>query len=60
MPGLEETEISRAIITTFHEKALDRIVNDIIIVGAGPSGYVGHQSRSGDRHRWRRAGPGRA
>jgi len=40
VPGLEETEISKAIITTFHEKSLDRIVNDIIIVGAGPSGLM--------------------
>ncbi len=41
MPGLEETEISKAIITAYHEKLLDRLQNDVIIVGAGPAGLMG-------------------
>ncbi|UCG15475.1 MAG: thiazole biosynthesis protein [Phycisphaerales bacterium] len=40
MDRLEETTISRTIISTFHDKLLDRIVNDVLIVGAGPSGMM--------------------
>ena len=40
MPGLEETDISKAIISTYHDKLLSRIVNDVLIVGAGPSGLI--------------------
>ncbi|MCK5219765.1 thiazole biosynthesis protein [bacterium] len=41
MPGLDETQISKAIITAYHEKLLDRLQNDVIIVGAGPAGMMG-------------------
>jgi len=40
MSGLEETEISKTILCTYHEKLLDRIVSDVLIVGAGPSGMM--------------------
>ena len=40
MPGLEETDISKAIISTYHDKLLSRIVNDVLIVGSGPSGLM--------------------
>ncbi len=40
MSRLEETEISKAILCAYHEKLLDRIVSDVIIVGAGPSGMM--------------------
>ena len=40
MPGLKETDISKAIISTYHDKLLSRIVNDVLIVGAGPSGLI--------------------
>lgn len=34
MPGLEETGISKAIISTYHDKLLSRIVNDLLMVEA--------------------------
>jgi ribulose 1,5-bisphosphate synthetase/thiazole synthase len=34
MPGSNETEISKAIISTYHDKLLSRIVNDVLIVEA--------------------------
>ena len=37
---LEEPEISKAILCTYHERLLDRIVSDVIIVGAGPAGMT--------------------
>jgi len=40
MPGLHETEISRSIVSTYHEKLSDRIVSDVLICGAGPSGLT--------------------
>jgi len=40
MSGLEETEISRAIISAYHEKLSERLVSDVIIVGAGPAGMM--------------------
>ncbi len=40
MPKLEETEISKAIISAYNEKLLGRIVSDVLIVGAGPSGMT--------------------
>ncbi len=40
MPGLEETEISKAIISAYHDRLVDRLVNDVLIVGAGPSGLM--------------------
>lgn len=35
-----DTEISRAIISTYHDKVLSRITSDVLIVGAGPSGLT--------------------
>ena len=40
MRGVEEIEISKAIISAYHEKLTQRIVNDVLIVGAGPSGMT--------------------
>ena len=40
MTRLDEVEISKTILCTYHEKLLDRIASDIIVVGAGPSGLV--------------------
>ena len=40
MPEFEETQISQAIIGTYHEELSDRIASDVIIVGAGPSGMM--------------------
>lgn len=40
MLEMEDTRISKAIINAYHEKLLDRIVSDVLIVGAGPSGMV--------------------
>jgi len=40
MPRFEETEISKAILDAYHRKLSDRIVGDVIIAGAGPSGLV--------------------
>jgi thiazole biosynthesis enzyme len=46
---LEEPEISKTIVCTYHEKLLDRIVSDVLIVGAGPSGMMAgiHLAREG-------------
>ena len=40
MTRLDEVEISKTIICTYHEKLLDRLTSDVAIVGAGPSGLV--------------------
>ena len=40
MTRLNEVEISKTIICTFHEKLLDCLTSDVAIVGAGPSGLV--------------------
>ena len=40
MSELKDTEISRAIISTYHDKLLNRITGDVLIVGAGPSGLT--------------------
>ncbi len=40
MQRLEETEISKAILDAYHEKLSERIVSDVVIVGAGPSGMT--------------------
>ena len=40
MTGFNEGQITRAIITAYHEKLSDQIVSDVIVVGAGPSGLV--------------------
>lgn len=40
MPRLDEVEISKTILCTYHDKLLDRLASDVIIVGAGPSGLV--------------------
>ena len=38
--SFDETDISAAIIRGYHEKLLERLVSDALIVGAGPSGLV--------------------
>jgi len=40
MPRLEETEISRAILSSYHQRLTNRLVNDVLIVGAGPAGLT--------------------
>ena len=43
MKGFDETQITRLIIDSYHEKLTSRIVNDVLIVGAGPAGLIaGH------------------
>lgn len=37
---LSEGQITRAIIAAYHEKLLDRVIGDVVVVGAGPSGLV--------------------
>jgi thiamine thiazole synthase len=38
--AFDETAISSAIVRGYHEKLLDRLTSDVIVVGAGPSGLV--------------------
>jgi thiazole biosynthesis enzyme len=40
MSGLQDAEISEAIIGAYHDTLRSRIVSDVLIVGAGPSGLV--------------------
>jgi thiamine thiazole synthase len=40
MSELKDTDISKAIIRTYHDKLLNRITSDVLIVGAGPSGLT--------------------
>jgi len=40
MPQFKETDISKAILNAYHDKLLDRVVSDVLIVGAGPAGMV--------------------
>ena len=40
MHDLQETEISKAILGAYHQKLSDRIVSDVLIVGAGPAGMT--------------------
>ncbi|MBN1912247.1 MAG: thiazole biosynthesis protein [Pirellulales bacterium] len=40
MDKLDEVDISRIILCTYHERLLDRLASDVVIVGAGPSGLV--------------------
>lgn len=49
MSRLLETEISKTILCTYNEKLLDRIISDVLIVGAGPSGMLAaiHLAREG-------------
>ena len=40
MRRFAETDISRTIIDAYHERLSDRLVSDVLIVGAGPSGMM--------------------
>ena len=40
MTELDEVQISKTIICAYHEKLLDRLASDVVVVGAGPSGLV--------------------
>jgi thiamine thiazole synthase len=37
---LDEVQISKTIVCAYHEKLLDRLASEVVIVGAGPSGLV--------------------
>ena len=37
---LQETVITRAVVESFTAKFIDHIENEVVIVGAGPSGLV--------------------
>ena len=40
MTNFDESRISRAILSAYHEKLLEHIDNDVVIVGAGPAGLT--------------------
>jgi len=40
MADFHETQISKAILNAYHQKLSDRIVSDVLIVGAGPAGMT--------------------
>jgi thiazole biosynthesis enzyme len=40
MTTFDETRISEAITSAYYEKLLDRLVSDVVIAGAGPSGLT--------------------
>jgi thiazole biosynthesis enzyme len=40
MAAFDETKISRAITQAYHTKLLDHLVNDVLVVGAGPAGLT--------------------
>lgn len=40
MTRLDDVEISKTILCTYHDKLLDRLASDVIVVGAGPSGLM--------------------
>ena len=40
MTRLDETEISKAILGTYHSKIAGSIVSDVLVAGAGPAGLV--------------------
>jgi len=40
MGGFEDSDISRAILDSYHAKFAGVLRSDVIIVGAGPSGLV--------------------
>lgn len=40
MARLSEVEISRAILDAYHQKVVDHLTSDVLIVGAGPSGLT--------------------
>ena len=43
MRDFDETQITKLIIDSYHEKLTNRIVNDVLIVGSGPAGLTaGH------------------
>ncbi len=40
MKGFDETQITRLIVDSYHEKLTNLIVSDVLIVGAGPAGLM--------------------
>lgn len=40
MRDFDETQITKLIVDSYHEKLTGRIVNDVLIVGAGPAGLT--------------------
>jgi len=40
MTHFDESQVTKAIITAYHEKLLSHVVADVVVVGAGPSGLV--------------------
>jgi len=49
--SVDEIGISKAIICGYHEKLLDRLSSDVIVVGAGPSGLVAASDLASHGHR---------
>jgi thiamine thiazole synthase len=40
MSRIEDAEVSKTILGTYHERLRDRIVSDVLIAGAGPAGMM--------------------
>ena len=49
--SFDEISISTAIIRGYHDKLLDRLRSDVIVVGAGPSGMVAAMDLAGHGHK---------
>lgn len=40
MPGIDDIEVTRAIVERFNREFIQRLDSDVIIAGAGPAGLV--------------------
>ena len=47
MRDFDETQITKLIIDSYHQKLTNRIVNDVLIVGAGPAGLIAAHQLAG-------------
>lgn len=48
MAAFDDTRITRAIMDAYHQKLSDRIVSDVLIVGAGPAGLMAGLKLAGE------------